>query len=58
MERDRQTNSTRNLETSLHQMELNEKDLLNEIREKSTLEQKIQQLKEDVVSFTNQLKVG
>ncbi|KAF9013278.1 hypothetical protein BDQ17DRAFT_1386857 [Cyathus striatus] len=56
LEKERQQAAIRTLETSLHQMELRERDLANELREKSSLEQRIRDLRSDIDSFTNQLK--
>lgn len=57
LERERQTSTARNFESSLHQMELNEKDLTNNLREKSALEDRVEQMKKEIVSLNNQLKV-
>ncbi|KIK01859.1 hypothetical protein K443DRAFT_678003 [Laccaria amethystina LaAM-08-1] len=55
-DRDRQNNIVRTHETSLHQMELKERDLLSEIREKNNLEEQVVKMKNDVVLHTAQLK--
>ncbi|KAF9463040.1 hypothetical protein BDZ94DRAFT_1362864 [Collybia nuda] len=56
IERDRQLAAIRAIETGLHTMELKERDLNNEIREKTKLEGQIDVMKHDVIKFTNMLK--
>ena len=47
----------RTIETSLHTMELKDRDLNNEIRQKTALEERIEVMKQDIVTFTGKLKV-
>lgn len=56
-ERDRQNSAIRTFETSLHQMELRERDLNNEIREKSALEERVETMRTEVTTFTAKMKV-
>lgn len=57
IERDRQNAAIRTIETNLHTMELRERDLNNEIREKSALEGQIEVMKQDIIKFTTKSKV-
>lgn len=57
LERERQNASLRTIETSLHGMELSERDLTNEIREKEALEERIEVMQKEIVNFTNKIKV-
>lgn len=56
-ERERQNTAIRTLEANLHKMELRERDLANELREKSSLEERIEVTKKEIVAFTGRLKV-
>lgn len=56
-ERERQKDVVRTIEHSLHSMELNERDLQNEIREKATLEERLEVMKTEILTFTGRLKV-
>jgi hypothetical protein len=56
--RDRQNVAIRNTETSLHAMELNERDLNNEIREMNNLEGQIEAMRQEIIAFTQKLKVS
>ena len=57
-ERDRQSNALRAQENALHQMELNERDLANKLREKTKLEEHIVACRKDISTFTSKLKVN
>jgi len=56
-DRERQNAAMRTIETSLHAMELNERDLNNEIREKTNLEGRIEAMRQEIVVLTNKMKV-
>jgi len=56
-ERERQSNLVRSIEADLHQMELQEKTLASQIREKATLEETVEMMRREVVTFTAELKV-
>ncbi|KAM6494340.1 hypothetical protein JOM56_010701 [Amanita muscaria] len=55
-ERDRQLGALRAQESALHQMELNERDMSNKLREKAKLEEQIATFRTDVSTFTARLK--
>ncbi|KAF8895513.1 hypothetical protein BD779DRAFT_1640508 [Infundibulicybe gibba] len=55
-ERERHNTTIRTLETKLHGMELNERDLNNQIKDKIAVEEKIESMKTAIVSFANELK--
>lgn len=55
-DRERQNAAIRSIETSLHAMELNERDLNNEIRERSNLEERIEAMRQEIAVFTNKMK--
>lgn len=57
-DRERQNAAIRSIETSLHAMELNERDLNNEIRERSNLEERIEAMRQEIAVFTNKMKVS
>lgn len=56
-ERERQNAAIRSIETSLHAMELSERDLNNEIREKNSLEGRIEAMRQEIAVFTSTMKV-
>ena len=57
MEVENQTRASRDLENSLHQMELQERDLVNKIRDKDRLEEDIERIKQEMANFSSQSKV-
>jgi len=57
MERDQQRNTLHALETDLHQMQLHENTLENQIREKKVLEEQVEVMKEELTTFTSKFKV-
>jgi DNA repair protein RAD50 len=57
MEVENQTRVTHDLENNLHQMELEERDLVNKIREKDRLEEDIERMKQEMTNFSSQFKV-
>ena len=57
MEVENQTRVTRDLENNLHQMELDECDLVNKIRDKDRLEEDIERMKQEMANFSGQSKV-
>lgn len=57
MEVENQTRVTRDLENNLHQMELEERDLVNKIRDKDRLEEDIERMKQEMVNFSGLSKV-
>ena len=57
MEVENQTRASRDLENSLHQMELKERDLVNKIREKDRLEEDIERMRQEMAEFSGQSKV-
>jgi DNA repair protein RAD50 len=56
-ERERQNNALRTFENDLHDLQMRENNLTNQIRDKDTLEASIETMKADIVSFTARLKV-
>ena len=57
MEVENQTRVTRDLENNLHQMELEERDLVSKIRDKDRLEEDIERMKQEMANFSGQSKV-
>ena len=57
MEVENQTRASRDLENGLHQMELEERDLVNRIRDKDRLEEDIKRIKQEMADFSGQSKV-
>lgn len=57
MEVENQTRASRDLENRLHQMELQERDLVNKIRDKDRLEEDIERMKQEMVNYSSQSKV-
>ncbi|KAG5648426.1 hypothetical protein DXG03_005000 [Asterophora parasitica] len=55
-ERERQRDAIRTVESSVHSMELKERDLATEIRERDALEKRMEDMKQDIVSFTARMK--
>jgi len=58
MEVENHTRTSHDLENSLHQMELQERDLVNKIRDKDRLEEDIERLKQEMANFSSQSKVN
>ncbi|KAF8798951.1 hypothetical protein BYT27DRAFT_6885480 [Phlegmacium glaucopus] len=56
MEVENQTRASRDLENSLHQMELKELDLVNKIRDKDRLEEDIERMKQEMAELSVQSK--
>lgn len=56
-DRERQNTAIRSIETSLHAMQLNERDLNNEIREKTNLEERIEAMRQEIAVFMTNMKV-
>ena len=56
-DRERQNAAIRSIETSLHAMQLNERDLNNEIREKTNLEERIEAMRQEIAVFMTNMKV-
>jgi DNA repair protein RAD50 len=57
MEVENQSRVTHDLEHNLHQMELEERDLVNKIREKDRLEEDIERMKQEMANFSGLSKV-
>ena len=57
MEVENQTRVTHDLESKLHQMELEERDIVNKIRDKDRLEEDIERMKQEMVNFSGRSKV-
>jgi len=57
MEVENQTRTSRDLENSLHQMELKELDLVNKIRDKDRLEEDIKRMEHETGDLSSQSKV-
>ncbi|KAF5382729.1 hypothetical protein D9615_002851 [Tricholomella constricta] len=55
-ERERQKDAVRTIENSLHSMELKERDLTNEIRDKHALEKRMEEMKQEITAFTTRMK--
>ncbi|KAG6854661.1 hypothetical protein C0991_003309 [Blastosporella zonata] len=55
-ERDRQKEALRLIENSIHEMEMREKDLINDAKEKDKIEKNIAAMKEDITTFTARAK--
>jgi flagellin-like hook-associated protein FlgL len=58
MEVENHTRASHDLENSLHQMELQERDLVNKTRDKDRLEEDIERLKQEMANFSGQSKVN
>jgi hypothetical protein len=58
MEVENHTRVSRDLENSLHQMELQERDLVNKMRDKDRLEEDIERIKQEMANFSSQSKVN
>jgi DNA repair protein RAD50 len=56
-EREQQRNSLHSLEADLHQMQLRQNTLENEIRDKTALEEQVDGMKKEIITFTAKLKV-
>jgi len=57
MEVENQNRVTHDLESKLHQMELEERDLVNKIRDKDRLEEDIERMKQEMANFSGEYKV-
>lgn len=57
-DRERLQSTQRTYENDLHDMQIRENNLTNQIREKDTLIASIETMKKDIASFTARLKVG
>ncbi|KAG6830973.1 hypothetical protein H0H87_006624 [Tephrocybe sp. NHM501043] len=55
-ERDRQKEALRLIENTIHEMEMKEKDLINESKEKDKIEKSIADMKEEITTFTARTK--
>ncbi|KAG5639217.1 hypothetical protein H0H81_005696 [Sphagnurus paluster] len=55
-ERERQKDSVRTIENGLHSLELKERDLQNEIRDKDALEKRMEAMKQEIINFTTRMK--
>jgi DNA repair protein RAD50 len=56
-DRERQRETVRTIENNVHSMELKERDLKTEIREKTALEERVESMKKDIITFNSRLKV-
>jgi len=57
-ERERIKDAIRTIENNLHSMELKERDLKNEIRDKDALEKRMEEMKQEINAFTIRMKVS
>jgi DNA repair protein RAD50 len=57
-ERERQNNAARKFEIDIHDMQLRERDLTSDLRDKTALEERIEVMKKEIVTFTSRLKVS
>ncbi|KAG6878083.1 hypothetical protein C0993_012410 [Termitomyces sp. T159_Od127] len=55
-ERDRQKEALRLIENSIHEMEMKEKDLISEAKEKEKVEKGIAEMQQEINAFTNRTK--
>ncbi|GLB38321.1 putative repair protein [Lyophyllum shimeji] len=55
-ERERQTTSLRTIEHSVHSLELKERDLATEMRERDALETRMAEMKQEIGAFTMRIK--
>jgi len=46
------------MENNLHSMELKERDLKNDIREKVALEERVGAMRQEIAAFNNRIKVS
>lgn len=56
-ERERQNNLIRTLEGDIHSLELTKRDLAAKLRDKTTCEERIATMKQEIADFTVQSKV-
>ncbi|KAG6912040.1 hypothetical protein DXG01_002014, partial [Tephrocybe rancida] len=55
-ERERQKEALRLIENSIHEMEMKEKDLINEAKEKDNIEKSIAEMKQEITSSATRTK--
>ncbi|KNZ73056.1 DNA repair protein RAD50 [Termitomyces sp. J132] len=55
-ERERQKEALRLIENSIHEMEMKEKDLISEVKEKEKVEKSIAEMQQEIITFTNRTK--
>lgn len=56
-ERDRQKETSRRIENGIHEMEMKEKDLIGQAKEKEKVEKGIAEMQQEINTFTNRTKV-